>query len=208
MDQRLQDVLHGQVNNRLLPFFWQRGDHTARIPEQIQQIYDSGCRAFCVESRPHPDFVGDGWWRDMDVILAEAARREMQVWVLDDDHFPTGHAAGAIAREHPELRQWELVERHIDLAGPASDTAILVDEESEDHRLLGIFAYRRLPDDEETCTGEPVELRCSLPAAPPPKKVRWFVSYSTLLYFMYYDILLQKKRDTSAMQKNDCLRTF
>lgn len=158
MDQRLQDVLHGQVENRLLPFFWQRGDHTARIPEQIQQIYDSGCRAFCVESRPHPDFVGDGWWRDMDVILAEAARREMQVWVLDDDHFPTGHAAGAIAREHPELRQWELVERHLDVAGPAPDTAVLVDEETEDHRLLGVYAYRRLPDDEETCTGEPVEL--------------------------------------------------
>jgi len=79
MDERLYDVLHGKEENYLLPFYWQHGDHTLLIPEQIQRIYDSGCRAFCVEARPHPDFVGEGWWRDMDIILSEAKKRNMKV---------------------------------------------------------------------------------------------------------------------------------
>ncbi|MDO4283724.1 MAG: hypothetical protein Q4C60_00175 [Eubacteriales bacterium] len=49
-----------------------------------------------MESRPHPDFCGPKWWADMDVILEEARNREMQVWILDDSHFPTGYANGAL----------------------------------------------------------------------------------------------------------------
>ena len=98
MDKRLSDVLSQKENNYLLPFYWQHGDHYNLIPQQIRRIYDSGCRAFCVESRPHPDFVGDTWWRDMELILKEAKELGMQVWLLDDDKFPTGHAAGMIAK--------------------------------------------------------------------------------------------------------------
>ena len=32
----------------------------------------------------------------MDVILDEARKRGMQVWILDDSHFPTGFANGAV----------------------------------------------------------------------------------------------------------------
>jgi hypothetical protein len=65
MDKRLYDVLNGSESNYLFPFYWQHGDHTELIPEQIRRIYDSGCCAFCVEARPHPDFVGDVWWIDI-----------------------------------------------------------------------------------------------------------------------------------------------
>lgn len=151
MDQRLSDILNGREENYLYPFYWQRGDHTEKIPEQIQLIYDSGCRAFCVESRPHPDFVGEGWWRDMDIILAEAEKRGMKVWLLDDDKFPTGHAAGMIAKKHPELRQWELIERHIDVVGPASDVSVIFDREDEENIFIGAYAYKRNADFLETC---------------------------------------------------------
>ena len=151
MYTKLYDVLNGKEDNYLLPFYWQRGDHTHLIPEQIQRIYDSGCRALCVESRPHPDFVGEGWWRDMDIILAEAEKRGMKVWILDDDKFPTGHAAGMIAKKHPELRQWELIEHHVDVVGPSSDTSLIVDENDDENILLGAYAYRRRADDLESC---------------------------------------------------------
>ena len=151
MDKRLSDILNGKEDNYLYPFYWQRGDHTEKIPEQIQLIYDSGCRAFCVESRPHPDFVGEGWWRDMDIILAEAEKRGMKVWLLDDDKFPTGHAAGWIAKKYPELRQWELIERHIDVVGPASDVSIIFDREDEANIFIGAYAYKRNADYLETC---------------------------------------------------------
>ena len=96
MIKALYDVINQQEDNYLLPFYWQHGDHTERIPQQIERIYQSGCRALCVEARPHKDFGGEGWWRDMDIILAESEKRGMKVWILDDDHFPTGHAVGQI----------------------------------------------------------------------------------------------------------------
>lgn len=151
MDSRFYDILNGKEDNYLYPFYWQRGDHTAKIPEQIELIYASGCRAFCVESRPHPDFVGEGWWRDMDIILAEAEKRGMKVWLLDDDKFPTGHAAGWIAKKYPELRQWELIERHVDVVGPVADVSVIFEKENAENIFIGAYAYKRNADYLETC---------------------------------------------------------
>lgn len=39
----------------------------------------------------------------MDVILDEARKRGMKVWILDDSHFPTGYANGAMAGKPDEL---------------------------------------------------------------------------------------------------------
>ena len=154
MYRRLHDVLNGNEENYMLPFYWLHGDHYDTIPEEIQRIRDSGCRAFCVESRPHKDFGGDGWWRDMDLILSEAEKRDMQVWILDDDHFPTGHAAGHIAKYHPELARWDLAERHVDVVGPLSG-ALLMTNENETNKLIGIYAYKRTGE-KELCAGDSV----------------------------------------------------
>ena len=71
------------------------------LEEGMQRIYDSGIKAVCVESRPHPDFVGEGWWRDLDIIMAKAKELNMRVWVLDDAHFPSGFCNGKIAPDSP-----------------------------------------------------------------------------------------------------------
>jgi len=158
MDKRLYDVMNDSADNYLMPFYWQHGDHTHLIPEQIQMIYESGCRALCVEARPHPDFAGEGWWRDMDIILSEAQKRDMKVWLLDDDHFPTGHAAGMIAKKYPELRQWELIEYHLDVVGPDPDISVLVRPSNEENILIGAYAYKRLDTESECCSYEGIEL--------------------------------------------------
>ncbi|MBQ4590457.1 MAG: glycosyl transferase family 2 [Clostridia bacterium] len=154
MYNRLNDVLSGTEANYMLPFYWQHGDHTDTIPEEVERIYQSGCRALCVESRPHRDFCGDGWWRDMDIILAESEKRGMKVWILDDDHFPTGHAVGQI-KNHPELRKWQLVERHVDVMGPLTDALLPADNTNADHILLGVYAYPRTGEGED-CAPEPI----------------------------------------------------
>ncbi len=160
IDSRLQDVLSGNEANYLLPFFWQHGNHYDRIPEQIARIRASGCRALCVEARPHPEFAEAGWWRDMDLILAECEKRGMKVWILDDKHFPTGFANGAIRDKHPELRPWNLVERHVDVLGPAPDNAVLVPapQPDDDEALLGVVAYRRTRESGQKMEGAPVVL--------------------------------------------------
>lgn len=141
MDTRLTDVLQNREQNYLLPFFWQQGNHTELLEKQIEEIYQSGCRAFCVESRTHEDYCHDGWWRDMDIILREAEKRGMQVWILDDKHFPTGYATGVVESKYPERRKWVLIEKHVDVFGPMKDVALLTEPEDDEQELLGVYAY-------------------------------------------------------------------
>ncbi len=154
MDNLLKDVINGSVDNYMLPFYWQHGGKRELIPEQMERIYKSGCRAVCVESRPHRDFCGDEWWGDMDVILSCAEKLGMKVWVLDDDHFPTGHAVGQV-KNHPELRKWQLIENHVDVMGPLEDALLLTEPQNAEHILIGAYAYRRTGEGED-CLDEPV----------------------------------------------------
>lgn len=158
-DIRLKEALEDQVGNFLLPFYWQTGDHYEQIPEQIARIHDTGEQAFCVEARPHPDFAGPLWWRDMDQILEEAEKRGMQVWILDDDHFPTGHANGTVGREHPELLPYCIAETHTDVIGPMREATFLLRTLTPEDEILGVYAYQRISgSEEEAICGSPVDL--------------------------------------------------
>ncbi len=103
MNQTIQRLLSGHEDNHIMPFFWQHGEDEATLRNMMRVINEANCGAVCVESRPHPDFCGPGWWADMDIILDEARRRGMKVWILDDSHFPTGFANGAVLKAEPQL---------------------------------------------------------------------------------------------------------
>ena len=93
----------------IFPFMWMHGEDEDTIRRYVRAIRESNLAALCVESRPHPDFVGPLWWRDMDIVLDEARKLDMQVWILDDSHFPTGYAAGAMKDAPDELCRQSLV---------------------------------------------------------------------------------------------------
>ena len=96
-------------SNYLFPFLWMHGEEESVLREYMQVIHDCNIGAVCVESRPHPDFAGNGWWKDMDMIIEEARRLNMKVWILDDSHFPTGYANGALEQEADDLCRQSLV---------------------------------------------------------------------------------------------------
>ena len=104
------------MNEKIFPFLWLRGEERNLIEKEIDSIYNNNIRAFIVESRTHPDFCGEGWWRDMDIVLNKAKALGMRVWVLDDKHYPTGFANDKFS-EHPELTQWHIAERNADIIG-------------------------------------------------------------------------------------------
>ena len=54
------------MENYLYPFFWQHGEDHDVLKKYMEKISGCGMKGVCVEARPHPDFVGDGWWKDMD----------------------------------------------------------------------------------------------------------------------------------------------
>ena len=103
-------------NNYIFPFLWMRGEPEEVIREEIARIAECGIRAVCVEARPHKDFCGPGWWHDMDIVLDEAKKRDMKIWILDDKHFPTGYANGLI-EQHPERKKQYIACTTVDIYG-------------------------------------------------------------------------------------------
>lgn len=99
----IERLLSEKGDNYIFPFLWMHGESEDVIRKYMQVIYDCNIRAVCVESRPHPDFAGPGWWHDMDIVLDEARKRDMKVWILDDSHFPTGYANGTLMDAPAEL---------------------------------------------------------------------------------------------------------
>jgi len=163
--QRLREAITGDVPNAIMPLFWQKGGPIETVREEIERIGDAGIGAVILEARPHPGFLEDGWWRDVDAVLEIARRRGMKVWFFDDDTFPTGHAGGAVAQAPADLRRRFLVERHTDVVGPACGASLLVDRTAffgpgaalDPGTLLRVIAYPRAEDTGEL-TGESVDL--------------------------------------------------
>lgn len=97
--KNLKQILNNEAPSHLYPFFWQKGQSNEVIAEYMDRMYEQGIRNFCVESRPHPEFLEEGWWKTMDMMIQKAQKMGMHMWILDDDKFPTGHANGKVPEE-------------------------------------------------------------------------------------------------------------
>ena len=118
MDRQILEALNQKNDNYILPFLWMKGEEEDVIRREIDRIDACGIRSFCLESRPHPDFCGPRWWHDFDIVLDEAKKRSMKIYILDDVHFPTGLANGLLAEKYPERAKQYLAVRSFDVTGP------------------------------------------------------------------------------------------
>lgn len=143
--KKIRESRAGEFENHIAPFFWQHGESEEVLREYMGRIDESGCKAVCVESRPHPDFVGAKWWDDMRVIIDEAKNRTMKVWILDDSHFPTGYANGEIERHYPQFRKLFLKVHQLDFVGPEKNAQAIIEyafSDKEDELLSVVMAKK------------------------------------------------------------------
>lgn len=96
---------HIAEENHIFPFLWMRGEEESILRNEIQKIHECGIGAVCVEARPHEGFCQESWWHDMDIVIDEAKKNDMKIWILDDKHFPTGYANGLIEKKYPERKK-------------------------------------------------------------------------------------------------------
>ena len=161
MNRELERILRSdRGSDALLPFMWVMSSaDTAQMVAQMEIIKSCGMNAVCVESRTFEDYAGDSWWPLITAILEEARRLKMRVWVLDDTHYPTGYATGAVDR-NPEKSRLHLAEFHTDVIGPRRVEQRLWPYSPQD-RLLAVVAVKR------SGVGEALEKECRvLPADP------------------------------------------
>ncbi len=113
MEPAILKLLDNKMENHVLPFLWIHGEGHEVYREMVQAIYNANIRAFCVEARPHKEFGKQQWWEDLEVILNEAERLGMRVWVLDDEHFTTGYACGGVLKAPIELHRQHICHRQL-----------------------------------------------------------------------------------------------
>jgi len=162
--EKLQKVLENKYENYLFPFFWQHGESKEILEEYMEQIANCGMKAACIEARPHPDFVGEKWWEDLNILIQKAKTYNMKLWILDDSHFPTGYANGEIKKHYPELKKWYLDMRRFDLAGPIENAKVNMKflkgrpwekpADAKDEPIIGIYAAKS--DTNRTKAGDPI----------------------------------------------------
>ena len=138
MNSTVRKLMQGNADNHMLPFFWQHGEDEATLRAYMAAIQEANCNAVCVESRPHPDFCGPKWWEDMDVILDEARKRNMQVWILDDSHFPTGFANDALKGKPDSLCRQNIFVKEKVYDGKACRKVLNL-------KRLGFFKQEKIP---------------------------------------------------------------
>lgn len=158
----IKKLLAEKNGNYFYPFFWQHGESDEILKTYMQKISDSGMKGVCIEARPHPDFAGPGWWEDLEVIIEEAKRLSMQLWILDDSHFPTGFANGLIRDRYPQYRKRYLNMRRYDVAGPLPKARIDLSRlgnirtaaSAGNEEILGIYMAQRVSEYDRP--GDPV----------------------------------------------------
>lgn len=151
------------MKNGLYPFFWQHGEEHVILSEYMDKIAECGMKGVCVEARPHPDFVGEQWWSDLELILAKAKEHQMKIWILDDSHFPTGYANGKIKECYPQYLKKYLDIRRYDVQGPMHQMRIDFkllkgrpwDKPDQDNEILKVYLAKR--SSQYTETGDPID---------------------------------------------------
>src|ERR1035438_318807 len=54
------------------------------------------------------DYLSPEYFKFFQMLVAEAKKRDMRVWIVDDIGYPSGFAGGRFTREKPELRMQTL----------------------------------------------------------------------------------------------------
>ncbi len=83
------------------PLFWLHGDESReRLEMYLEKVAEGGNGCFTAESRPHKDWLGEGWYRDLKICLEAAKRLDLEMWIFDEKWWPSQMVAGRVPPEY------------------------------------------------------------------------------------------------------------
>lgn len=93
------------------PFwFWNGVQNEAEIVRQLDEIVDSGCKGYALHSRAGNQipYLSPRWLDLVEFACEESCKRNLKVWLYDEDGFPSGNAGMRVQQERPDLLQKSL----------------------------------------------------------------------------------------------------
>jgi hypothetical protein len=100
------------------PLFWLHGDESPqRLRMYVGKVAEGGNGCFTAESRPHSDWLGPAWFRDLAICLEAAKRHDLKMWIFDEQWWPSQSVGGKVPPRYAAKR---LVAAAIDVEGPKS----------------------------------------------------------------------------------------
>ncbi len=77
------------------PLFWLHGTETqAQLEHTVARVSESGQGILTAESRPHIDWMGANWWRDLRIVLDACKKHGMKMMLFDDYWWPSQGMGG------------------------------------------------------------------------------------------------------------------
>ena len=96
LEQQFRDLPMSAKRNTG-PLFWLHGDESPeRLNAVLDKVAESGNGTFTAESRPHKDWLGEGWYRDLGICLDAAKRHDLKMWLFDEDWWPSQTVGGKV----------------------------------------------------------------------------------------------------------------
>ena len=100
------------------PLFWLHGDENEtpeRLEAYVEKVAEGGNGCFTAESRPHSDWLGPRWYRDLDVCLQKAKALDLKMWIFDERWWPSQSIGGKVP---PRYAAKTLVADAVEVNGP------------------------------------------------------------------------------------------
>lgn len=103
------------------PLFWLHGDDSReRLEQFVGKVAEGGNGCFTTESRPHVDWLGEGWFRDVAICLEAAKKQGLKLWIFDEKWWPSQSVAGKVPPRYGAKR---LDASAVEVEGPVAHSA-------------------------------------------------------------------------------------
>ncbi len=80
------------------------------VRRQVAAMAAGGIGAIQVAARTglETPYFSDEWFRIIELVLDQARRHGLDVWLADEYPYPSGASGGEVVLRHPEYRAWQM----------------------------------------------------------------------------------------------------
>ena len=83
------------------PLFWMHGDESrSQLEAELQNVVEGHNGTFTTEPRPHKDWLGEGWYRDLGICLDFARKNNLTMFIYDDWWWPSQMMGGRVPPQY------------------------------------------------------------------------------------------------------------